>query len=342
MPVPPHNILQTLFKRFSVSTARLTLFPTLKYALTRPALPQSGKPMLFTMNILPPMMTVWHHCVRKYLGDRVDTVIFDCSGRLDSDEFPGASVQKFLNFYAATKSDIFLNQIARNRRIGWLCDDDIFIINPAAADLVERELAEPDTASLSFRPRTWWHFEIEGKAHPPSGSYCIAFNREIFVNREHLSLAPAGGNTHPADGGRLPVRYDTGDKANEILLKKGYRCAIVPKEDEDKYITGFSGMSGAVMLLWSFKTPEETSDFFLSQPLEKWQGNVLYGTFSALLAIQCIQECYVKLKGRPYPLPSLPSKKILWDIRRSREPHLLGGRSFAWIDEAGERLKKVI
>ena len=291
------------------------------------------------MNILPPMMTVWHHCVKKYLGDRVDTTIFDCSGKLDPAEFPGAHVQKFLNFYASTKSDIFLNQIARNRRIGWLCDDDIFLINPAAVDLVERELAVPNTASLSFRPRTWWHYEIDGKSHPVSSSYCIAFNRGIFCDREHLSLAPVGGNQHPADGGRSPGRYDTGDKANEILLKKGYRCAIVPKEEEANFITGFSGMSGTVMLLWHFKTAEETADFFLSQPLEKWQGNVLYGTFSALLAIDCIQDCYTKLKGRPYPLPSLPSKKVLSDIRRSCEQHLGAERSFRWVDEAGERLR---
>jgi len=335
----PHLLLQSLFKRFSVSTARRTLLPTIGFYLTRPALPPSEKPALFTMNILPPMMTVWHHCVRKYLGDRVDTVMFDCSGKLDPAEFPGARVQKFLNVYAATKSDIFLNRIAKRRRIGWLCDDDIFLINGAAVDRVERELAIPNTASVSFRPRTWWHFEIDGKAYPPSSSYCIAFNREILCDRERLSLAPANGNNHPSDMGKPPTRYDTFDKANEILLKKGYRCAIVSKETENTYITGFSGMSGTVMLLWHFSTPEETADFFLSQPMEKWQGNVLYGTFSALLAIQCIQECYTKLKGRPYLLPSLPSKKVLWDIRRSCEPHLGDARSFTWIDEAGERLK---
>lgn len=338
----PHQLLQTLFKRFSVSSAKRTLLPTLGHCLRRPVLPPSDKPALFTMNILPPMMTVWHHCVRKYLGDRVDTVIFDCSGKLDPQEFPGARVQKFLNLYAATKCDIFLRRIAKHRRIGWLCDDDIFIIHHAAADLVERELAVPNTASLSFRPRMWWHFAIDGKAHPVSGSYCIAFNREIFVEREHLSLAPAGDNPHPADIGRPPLRYDTGDKANEILLRKGYRCAIIPKEEETKCITGFSGMSGTVMLLWNFTTPEQTLSFFRDPPVEQWQGNVLYGTFSALLAIHCIQECYTKLKGRPYPLPSLPSFAELEKLRREREPHLGGGRSFRWIDDAGERLKNAL
>src|SRR5438105_15853083 len=110
------------------------------------------------MNILPPMMTVWHHCARKYVGDAVDMVIFDCSGRLDPAEFPGARVQKFLNLYAATKSDEFLRHVARRRRIGWICDDDMFLLDAAAGDIVERELAVPNTASISCRPREWRHF----------------------------------------------------------------------------------------------------------------------------------------------------------------------------------------
>lgn len=337
--MPPHLLLQRLFKRFSLSCARRTLLPTLQYYLTRPALPPSDTPALFTMNILPPMMTVWYHCVRKYLGDRVDTVIFDCSGRLKPEEFPAARVQKFLNVYAATKSDIFLQHIAKHRKIGWLCDDDIFLINGKAVDLVERELADGKTASVSFRPRTWWHFDINGMHHWPSSSYCIAYNRDILIERERLSLAPMEGNQNPSDSGKPPGRYDTGDKANEILLQKGYRCHIVPKDQENTYITGFSGMSGAVMLLWHFKTPEETIDFFMGPPPDHWRGNVLYGTFAAMLAVSTIQECYATLTGTPYPLPSLPSPSQLDAIRRARTPHLREDQSFTWIDEASERLK---
>lgn len=315
--------------------------PTLGYYLKRTPLPPGEKPALFTMNILPPMMTVWHHCVRKYLKDRVDVVIFDCSGGLNPADFSGARVQKFLNLYAATKSQEFLDHIAKTRKIGWLCDDDMFIINEAAVDLVERELAVPGTASLSFRARDWWHFEINGKEYPPSSSYCIALNREIICDREHLSLAPAGDNPHPGHTRRPPLRYDTFDKANEILLTKGYRCAVVPKEEETKYVTGFSGMSGTVMLLRHFATPEQTADFFLNLPLHRWLGNIAFGTFSSLLAIDCIQDCYTKITGRPYPLRSLPSKSVLEKIRKEREPHV-GQRSFAWIDEAAERLKNAL
>ena len=342
MSTDNRRILPSLFKKFSISSASRTLLPTIGYYRTRPALPPSDKPALFTMNILPPMMTVWYHCVQKYLGDRVDTVIFDCSGTLDPAEFPKARVQKFLNFYAATKSDEFLWHIAKRRRIGWLCDDDIFIINPAAVDLVERELVVPNTASVSFRPRMWWHFAIDGKNYWPSSSYCIAYNREILIDKERLSLRPAEGNAHPSEIGKEVRRYDTGDKANEILLRKGYRCHIVPKEEETNYITGFSGMSGAVMLLWHFKTAEETERYFLDPPPEHWSGNVLYGTFAAMLAINCIQECYTKLKGKPCPIRSLPSSETLARIRREREPYLRDGLSFKWIDEAGTQLRNAL
>jgi len=337
MSKPYHTLLPRLFKRFSMRTSLRTALPTLKYYATRPVLPPSDKPALFTMNILPPMMTVWHHCVRKYLGDRVDTIIFDCSGKLDPKEFPGARVQKFLNLYAATKSDEFLHHIAKNRRIGWICDDDIFPVSERMTDVLTKEFAMPNTASVSFRPRTWWHFDIDGKSHWPSSSYCTAFNRNIFIDKEHLSLAPADGNNHPSTLG-IARRYDTGDKANEMLLRKGYRCHIIPKEEETKYITGFSGMSGGVMLLWHFKTPEQTLDFFQSAPQEGWRGNVLFGTLSALLAVCTIQDCYTRLKGKPYPLPSLPSRSLLEKLRKEKEPFLREGQSFQWIDDASERL----
>lgn len=342
MARPYHKLLPVLFKRFSVASARRTLFPTLVYHATRPALPPSDKPALFTMNILPPMMTVWHHCAKKYLKDDADIVIFDCSGKLNPAEFPGARVHKFLNQYAATKSDIFLKQIARNRRHGWICDDDVFFTGDAVSRM-RKEFEVPGTASVSFRPRTWWHYELEGKRYWPSGSYCIAFDREIFVNKEKLSLAPAANNPHPADGGsRPPGRYDTGDLANEILLKRGYRCAIIPEQEEAKYITAFSGLSGAVMLLWHFRTPEQTLDWFRGPPKKQWSGNVLFGVLAAMLAIRTVEECYETLKGRPYPLPSLPSRAELEALRKEHEQYVRKDQSFAWIDDASERLKKAL
>ena len=317
------------------------------------------------MNILPPIMTVWYHLARKALGERVDIVIFDCSGTLKKEDFPNARVLPFLNLYAATKCNTFLYRIARKRTIGWICDDDMFFLNGKAVDHVEEAFRDPTVASVSFRPRGWWHFEFEernGKLYLPchpersgaaqsaaklsrravSSSYCTAINREIFVEKEHLSLAPAEGNTHPNDAHKPPKRYDTFDLANEQLIRKGYRCIVLPKEVRDECVTGYSAMSAAVMLLWYFKTPEQTLDYLLSPEKKKWRGSVLYSVLGGLLAIGTIQELYERLKGKPYPLPSLPARAALEKVRRDHEPLLGKERSFAWIDETSEKLRNAL
>ncbi len=339
MARPYHQLLPLAFKRFSVRSAARTLLPTFGYYLTRRALPPSEKPALFTMNILPPMLTVWHHLVRKHLGDAVDVTIFDCSGKLDPKMFPGARVQKFLNLYASVKCDEFIRHIAKNRKIAWLCDDDIFFVSNNALPLLTREFADAKTASVSFRPRSWWQFNINDRKIEPSGSYCLALNRDIFWKKEHLSLAPADGNTH-VEGAR---RYDTFDKANEILLKKGYRCAILPKPERDACITGFSGISGAVMLLDYFKTPEDVLAYYRTPEDKAWSGNVLPGTLASMLAICTIQECYEKITGTAYPLPSLPSRTELEKIRAEKTPLLRDGfTAFTLIDEGSEQLRRAL
>ncbi len=322
-------------------SARRTLVPTLGYYASRKPLPPSDKPALFTMNIFPPMMTVWYHCLQKYIGDSVDVTIFDCSGKLSARDFPGACVQKFLNFYAATKSDEFLYYIAKNRDIGWICDDDIFLTGDAVS-ILKREMQVPGTASVSFKPRTWWHFEIENQRFEPSGSYCLAFNRDIFVKKEQLSLAPADGNSHPSHIGKGTRRYDTGDKANEILLQKGYRCCIVPEEESSKVLTPFTGLSGAVMLLEYFRSQEELLDYFLSPEKKAWGGNVLYGTLTGVLSLSAIVESHYQLGGKPYHLPSLPPREILEKIRRDHEQYLRSDNTFQWVDEARERLQQAL
>ena len=305
------RLLPKAFKRFGVLSARRTLLPTIRFYPRNKPLPASEKPALFTMNILPPMMTVWHHVVRKHLGDAVDIVIFDSSGALNPKEFPGTRVQKFINVYAATKSDIFLQRIAKNRRIGWICDDDMFPISSKMIDVLKREFADEKTAAVSFRPRDWWHLEIDGKSYEPMSSYCTAFNREILVEKEHLSLGPADGNTHPSHIGKPPGRYDTCDKANEILIQKGYRCYIVPEAESKEYLTGFSGVSGAVMMLNYFKSPEQILQYYQDAPAENWSGNMLHGTLAALLSVSIVQDLYTTLKGKPYPLRSLPSRETI-------------------------------
>lgn len=343
MPKNYHQLVPHAFKRFSVQRAPHTLIPTLTTLLSKQALPTSDKPALCTMNILPPLMTVWYHFAKRAVSERADIVIFDCSGKLKKEEFPGALVLPFLNLYAATKGTIFLRTIARNRKIGWLCDDDVFLMSEKAVDKVEQALSTPNTASFSFKPRPWWHFEIDGTRYEPSGTYSLALNREIVVEKEELSLAPRDGNTHPAHVGNRSVgTFDTFDYANEILLKKGYTCAILPEEERSTYVTIFHGVSNGVMMLNYFTKPEQTMDYFLSPERKQWGGTVLHRVFSAMLVIDIMQELYEKLTGKTYPLPSLPSREELTKIRTIAEPLLREALNFTDIDEAGEKLKSAL
>lgn len=341
MKRPYHKLLQYAFKRFSVLSARRTALPTASYYLRRPRLEQSERPALCTMNILPPMMTVWYHCAKKSLGDKADIWIFDCSGKLDPADFPGARVQKFLNFYAATKCDEFLYSVARNRRIGWICDDDVFLLSEKIVPIIEREFKDPQTASLSFRPRRW-RYTINGKEHEASSSYCTVINREIFCGKEKLSLKPADGNIHVSPGRVPPRRYDTFDKANETLLTKGYRCPVLPETERMECIAGFSGMSGGVMLLNYFRTPEQTMQYFKSAPVERWGGNMLHGILAALLGISYVQEFAEKISGKRYPLPSLPGRDDLEKLRRDHAHLIRRPEALAWMDETSERLRAIL
>lgn len=338
MKRPYHKLLQYVFKRFSVQKAFKTGVPTLLYYARRPAFAESSKPALCTMNILPPMMTVWHHCAKKFLGNRADIWIFDCSGELNPKDFPGARVQKFLNLYAATKCDEFLYSIAKNRRIGWICDDDVFLLSPKIPAILEREFSIPNTVCVSFRPRRW-RYTIEGKEYEAGSSYCTAIHREIFCDNEGLSLAPAEGNSHVDP--RKPRRYDTFDKANEILIKKGYRCVVLPEAERRECIAGFSGMSGGVMLLRYFKTPEQTMEYFRSAPVERWGGNMLHGILAAMLGISFIQDLAEKISGKRYPLPSLPARRDLERLYEEHKERIKRPEAMAWMEEACERLRGV-
>jgi hypothetical protein len=334
-----HKLLRYVFKRFSVIKALHTGVPTLLYYARRPSFEVAERPALCTMNILPSMMTVWYHCAKKALGDKADIWIFDCSGELDPQDFPKARVQKFLNLYAATKCDEFLYSVARNRCIGWICDDDIFLLSPKIVPILEREFAVPNTASVSFRPRRW-HYTIDGKEYEASSSYSTAINRDIFCDKEHLSLKPTDGNIHSSKSGVR--RYDTFDKANEILITKGYRCTVLSKEEREESIAGFSGTSGGVMLLRYFKTPAQTMEYFHSAPEERWGGNVLHGVLAALLGISFIQDLAEEISGKRYPLPSLPPRKELEKLRSDHEHQIKRPEALAWMDETCERLRKII
>jgi len=336
------ELLPYVFKKFSLLRILRTGIPSTIHYLKRTPLPKNDKPALFTMNIMPPMMTVWYHLAKKNLKDNVDIVIFDSSGTLNPKDFPEARVQKFLNLYAATKSDEFLYHIARNRKLGWICDDDMFVLSEKCINRIQEEFTDPNTASLSFRPRSWWHFEIDGKEYEPSSSYSTVINREIYCDKEHLSLSPCDGNTHVSHIGKPVTRFDTFDKANETLIKKGYRCAIVPENEREELMIGFSGTSSAVMLLWHFRTAAQMMDYLEAPEDRAWSGNTLFTILSGLRAISAMQEMHRAITGKPYVLRSMPSLEQLETLKQLKKPLLRESHSFDHVDIIVDRLRAAL
>ncbi len=337
-----YDLLPYVFKKFSLLRIARTGIPSAMHYASRTPLPQSDKAALFTMNIMPPMMTVWYHLAQKNLGDKVDIVIFDSSGTLNPKDFSEARVQKFINLYAATKSDEFLYHIAKKRKFGWICDDDMFILSGKCMDRIQKEFADPNTASLSFRPRPWWHFDIDGAEFEPSSSYSTVINREIYCDKEHLSLSPCDGNTHVSHIGKPLTRFDTFDKANETLLKKGYRCAIVPESQRSELVTGFSGTSSAVMLLWHFRTAKQMMDYLEDPEDKSWRGNTLFTVLSGLRAISAMQQLHETITGKPYILRSMPTPEQLEALKNKKKPLLRDAHSFDHVDEVEQRLRAAL
>ncbi len=316
--------------------------PALVYHLTAKPMPASDKVTIFTCNIFPPNIVLWHHLVRKFFGDRADVFVFDCGGSLDPALVPGFTVQRYINAMHPTKIDVFLKKSAPNRRTVWICDDDVFPISERGLTVLREEFAKPSTATVSLRPRTWWHFELDGKQYEPSGSYCIALDRGIVVEKEHLNAQPADGNTHPSHRRKPMKRYDTLDKANEELIRRGYRCAIVPEAVRDACVVGFDGTSIAALVLAYFRTPERLMEFFRSAPAERWAGNVYPRMLAALLSGSAVLQLCEEVLGRPLPCPGMPSPKALSEIRAQAEPHLTEDRNFTDIDAAYTLLRSVI
>ena len=332
------RVLPRAQKLFSAKMAVKNALPTLNYNLFSNQLEPSDKITLFTSNIFPPLATLWYHFVQKYLGDKVEMFIFDCSGKLDPHDFPNVRMQKYVNAMHPTKIDAFLKKSTANRDIIWICDDDLFPISNNSIDILKQEFSKQKTVMVSFRPRTWWHFDIDGKEIEPCGSYCTAINRDTFVNKEHLSARTADNNPHPSKLGKKNMRYDTLDKANEDLIMRGYKCTVVEEKERDECICGFDGTSGGALLLDYFKSPKSVIKHLNKPPDEKWKGTVLHGTLKSLLQISAVQNMYTELMGRPYPLLAMPHRSELDAIRERVEPFIPFETAFNSIDLAEKKL----
>ena len=123
----------------------------------------------------------------------------------------------------------------------FLTDDDSFILNPQAEPLGAEMLLKGDSrAAFSFKPRGWWELEIDGNRFPVMGSYSLMFKPEI-IRREKLTFC-----SRPTKDPRIRNGggyYDTGDYANEQLLRRGYEVIVPDPEVRRTMVQSYSAVS---------------------------------------------------------------------------------------------------
>ena len=201
---------------------------------------RSQRTTVFTCSVYADLTRVWYHFIRRYTRrERVSVVIYDCGAALTPADFVGATIVRRPNLDHGRNIDHAVRVIATPRM--FLIDDDSFVVDARAEPLAARLLRPRRAAAVTFRPREWWHFEIDGLRHPVMGTNALVFKPEIF-RRERLSFRqrPASDPTirNGVDG-----RYDTGDDANEVLLRRGYAVVIPDAALRDAMVVGYSGVT---------------------------------------------------------------------------------------------------
>lgn len=335
----PHLFIVHAFRAYSIRHALRTLLPTIKEQVWPTVLPANDRIALCSMTMHPLMATVWYHFAKKSVGDTMDIVIVDSSGALKESDVPGAIVLPYLNVYAATKAEHLLHTTTKHRTLVWLCDDDMFLNGTGYEQRIREEFAKPNTAALSFEPRPWWHFEIDGNEYEPSSTYALVLDRTIVTEKEKLSIKPTEGNTHPTHVAMpSPRRYDSFDKANETLLEKGYRCAVIPEQERRAFTMGFDSVSNGVALVTYCKSAEEVLTFFTKQPEKNWKGKTLHRILAGLLSLSYIRLMSEEIQGNKHAIATLPSHEDILDLAHKKEDLLTEGRTFAEVQRTGQKL----
>jgi hypothetical protein len=161
---------------------------------------------IFTCSIYPDLTRIWHHFIRRYSDpSQVAVLIYDCGSRLQPAHFPGARLVRHPNVEHGKKM-----------------------------------LSVPNRAVFSFRPRGFWEVSLEGRTYPVMGTDSLVFKPEI-IRREELSFSsrrPAPPSIRRGTG-----YYDTGDYAQEQLIRRGYELVFSEKEKTRQMIRAYTGVS---------------------------------------------------------------------------------------------------
>jgi hypothetical protein len=165
-------------------------------------------------------------------------IIGDCSGGLY--HTAGAhplEVVPVLNYEHGEKIDLFLKKVCRGDYIV-ISDDDVFWLDELPWDWAINQLEKDShVAVVSLMPRANVSSVLQGKIDQPMGSHCLVLRREIWL-QEDLSFRVV----YPPSTERYDWFYDTGDYANLLLLRRGYKIIIAPPEIR-AHLVAFDGTS---------------------------------------------------------------------------------------------------
>ena len=201
------------------------------------------RPIAVTFSISEDQALLWFRLARAALGERFDFAIFDSAGDFDPVLFPGARVVRLANFYHGTKIDIAIRHVLGAETV-FLCDDDKYPLTDLSSEL--SMLRDPGTAAVSLCPRRSHVLRIGGADHAPMGSYALLFKRSVFsLPQFHFSSPRRAISPYrhfPDPSVKIQRGYDTGDRANELLLRAGYAVSHASGA------VGFDGLSAPRIL----------------------------------------------------------------------------------------------
>jgi len=177
------------------------------------------------------------------MGQHVPVVIYDSGGLLDSRYYPGAKIIKYPNEQHGKKIDHFIKHNLETD-IFYLTDDDAFLTSgdvlPYGINWLE---TDEKNAIVSYKPRLWWSFTINGQEFPTMGSYSLLIKAPVIKKYE---LSFQSKRTEKPEIRKGSGYYDTADFINEYLLKEGYAVDIATEEIRNAVPT-FFGTSSAMM-----------------------------------------------------------------------------------------------
>ncbi len=203
---------------------------------------------IFTCSIYPDVTRIWFYCLKKVLkGENIPIVIYDSSGLLKTEYFPGATLIRFPNVQHGTKIDHFIKHNLKTD-LFFLCDDDAFLLSTEPIDYALKWLQQdPKNAIVSLKPRLWWIIKVGDQEYPTMGSYAL-FVKSSLIKKHGLSFEAKKTDRPEIRNGS--GYYDTADYINEYFAKEGYPISIAPEELRNKVPT-FFGTSSAMMAYYT-------------------------------------------------------------------------------------------